>query len=95
MTDEMKAKVQEVIEAQVDEAVLQGWVEDRIYLSQFIGWMGEAMNLWPEEGVYDAWKEYDSETALEFYCWLLEMRNAIAGWEWDYAHQYIIIKKTE
>ena len=95
MTDEMKAKVQGLIEAKVDEAIEQGWIEDTISLSVFIGWMGEAMNLLGDEGVYDAWKEYDKENALAYYCWLLEMKDAIADWDWDYAHSKVIIKQVE
>ncbi len=95
MTDEMKVKVQEIIEWKADEAADQGWIKDTEYLSVFIGWMGEAMNLLGEEGVYDAWKEFGAENALEYYCWLLEMKGAIAGWDWDYGHQKVIIKKME
>lgn len=95
MTEEMQARVQEIIDWKADEAIDQGWIEDTEYLSEFIGWMGEAMNLLGEEGVYDAWKEFDKESALEYYCWLLEMKDAIAGWDWDYAHSKVIIKKVE
>lgn len=96
MKDEMKAKVQEIIEQKVNEAIDQDWIEDIISLSEFIGWMSEAVNLLQdEEGVYDAWKEYDKESALEYYCWLLEMKQAIADWGWDYGHSKVIIKKVE
>lgn len=95
MKDEMKAKVQGLIEAKVDEAIDQDWIEDTINLSEFIGWMDEAMNILGEEGVYDALKEYDKESALAYYCWLLEMKQAIADWDWDYAHSKVIIKKVE
>ncbi len=92
----MKAKVQEIIEWEVNEAIDQDWIEDTISLSEFIGWMSEAVNLLQdEEGVYDAWKECDKESVLEYYCWLLEMKQAIAGWGWDYGHSKVIIKKVE
>lgn len=95
MTEEMQARVQEIIEYKVNEAIEQGWIDDRINLTTFCGWMGEAMNYCGEEGVYDAWQEFDKEKVLEYYCWLLEMKEAIAGWDWDYAHQNIVIKKVE
>lgn len=95
MTDEMKVKVQEIIEAKVEEAISCDWIDDKINLSTFCGWMGEAMNLLGEEGVYGAWQEFDKENALEYYCWLLEMKEAIEDWDWDYAHQSVIVKKNE
>ena len=95
MTDEMKVKVQDIIEIKADEAIDQDWIDDTIHLCTFIGWMSEAMNLLGEEGVNDAWKEYDKESALAYYCWLLEMKQAIADWDWDYAHSKVIIKKVE
>lgn len=95
MTDEMKAKVKEIIEQEADAAIDQGWIEDTIHLCTFIGWMREAMNMLGEEGVLDAWEEYDKESALAYYCWLLKKKQAIADWDWDYAHQKVIIKQEE
>lgn len=93
MTDEMKLKVQFLIETKVDEAIEQDWIEDTIHLSEFSGWMSEAANLSGEEGLLDVWKDYDKELALDFYCWILEMKEAIKGYEWDIAHQKVYIKK--
>lgn len=95
MKKEMKARVQELIEAIADNDILQDQIDDRINLTTFCGWMGETMNCCGEEGVYDAWEEFDKENALEYYCQLLKDKDAIEDWDWDYAHQNIIIKKVE
>lgn len=95
MTDEMKARVEEIIEAKAQEAIEQDWIEDTEYLTVFIGWMEEAMNLLGEEGVYDAWEEYDNHDALECYCRYLKDNGAITDWDWDNNYQSVIIKKLE
>lgn len=86
--------INEIIEAKAQEAIDIDWIDDTINLCTFLGWMSEAMNCLGEEGVNDAWEEYDKEKALADYCWLLEEKGAITDWDWDYAHQKVIIKKV-
>lgn len=93
MTKEMKERIRDIIYYKADEAITQDWIDEKINLCDFVGWMGEAMNCCGEDGVYDAWQEYDKEEALEWYCWLLERKQAIESWDWDYGRQKVIIKK--
>lgn len=87
-------KIEELIEIMADEAIEQEWVEDRfIDLCTFVGWMSEAANLCGEEGVYDAWGEYDKEAALEYYCRYLVEKGEIVDWDWDYGHQKVYLKR--
>lgn len=95
MTEEMEIKVLDLIYDKAMEAIEQGWIDDKINLTTFCGWMGEAMNYCGEDGVYDAWKEFDKENALENYCWFLQSEDAISDYEWDFAHQKMMIKKVE
>lgn len=91
----MKTRVEEIIEAKAQEVIDMFWIEDTINLSIFAGWMGEAMNCSCEEGVNDAWEEYDIYDALECYCRYLKTAGAIKDWDWDRNFQSVIIKKVE
>lgn len=95
MTYAMNCRIREVIEAKAQEAIDMGWIEDTINLCTFVGWMSEAMNCLGEEGLNDAWKEYNSDFALEYYCMKLKDNGAIADWDWDRSFQSVIIKKVE
>ena len=97
MTDEMKAKVEEIIDWKAQEAIDMDWIDDTINLSSFLGWMSESMNCLGEEGVNDAWEEYDNYDALECYCRYLKDKGAIADWDWDLGRNFqsVIIKKVE
>ena len=91
----MKAKVEEIIEAKAQEAIDMGWIDDTINLCTFVGWMDEAMNLCGEEGVNDAWEEYDNHDALEYYCRCLTAAGGIKDWDWDNNYQSVSIKQVE
>lgn len=91
----MENKVEEIIEAKAQEAIDIDWIDDTIDLCTFVGWMSEAMNLCGEEGVYDAWNEYDNHDALECYCRYMKDAGGIKDWDWDRNFQRVIIKKVE
>lgn len=94
MTEEMEIKVLDLIYDKAMEAIGQGWIEDTINLSVFRGWMLEAANLCDGIGE-DALMEFGFEEALENYCWFLKGEEVISDYEWDFAHQKMMIKKVE
>lgn len=94
MTEEMEIKVLDLIYDKAMEAIGQGWIEDTINLSVFSGWMQEAANLCDGVGE-DAMGEFGYDNALENYCWFLQSEEAISDYEWDFAHQKMMIKKVE